>query len=121
MNFLQKVKCNSTYTVVCSDSNVIIAFGTRYGIPEFHFNEVPPTPQTPSTFSQIGNNTAAFTNFLTSVYKSETMLDPTELLGLYSSADLLEKGIYVKLVDVFPLQHSILVWVDTTTPLKASG
>lgn len=117
---LQKVKCSPTYTVTCTESNVIIAWGTRYGIPEFHFNEVPPTPQTPSTFSQIGNNTAAFTNFLTSVYKSEAMLDPTELLGLYASNDLLDKGIYMKLVDVFPLQHSILVWVDTTTPLKTS-
>jgi NIMA (never in mitosis gene a)-related kinase 8 len=104
------VKCNITYTVVCTDSNVVMAFGTRYGIPEFNFSEVPPTPRTPSTFSQFGNNTAAFTNFLTSVYKSESMVDPTELLG-----------IYLKLIDVFPLQHSILVWVDTTTPLKASN
>jgi NIMA (never in mitosis gene a)-related kinase len=48
------------------------------------------------------------------------MVDPTELLGLYASSDLVDKGIYLKLIDVFPLQHSILVWVDTTTPLKAS-
>jgi NIMA (never in mitosis gene a)-related kinase 8 len=115
------VKCNITYTVVCTDSNVVMAFGTRYGIPEFNFSEVPPTPRTPSTFSQFGNNTAAFTNFLTSVYKSESMVDPTELLGLYASSDLVDKGIYLKLIDVFPLQHSILVWVDTTTPLKASN
>lgn len=100
---------------------MIVGWGTRYGIPEFHFNEVPPTPHTPSSFSHIGNNTAAFTNFLTSVYKSETMLEPTELLGLYSSNEHLEKGIYLKLVDVFPLQHSILVWVDTTTPLQTSN
>ena len=99
-----------------------MAFGTRYGIPEFHFNEVPPTPRTPSSFSQFGNNTAAFTNFLTSVYKSESMVDCTELLGLFSSADLLDKGVFLKLVDVFPLQRdSILVWVDTTTPLKNSN
>lgn len=114
----QRVKCTSTFTIASTDMNVIVAFGTRYGIPEFHFNEVPPTPNSPSSFAQIGNNTAAFTNFLTSVYKSETMLEPTELLGLYSSAELLEKGIYLKLLDVFPLQHSVLVWVDTTSPLK---
>lgn len=99
-----------------------MAFGTRSGIPEFQFNEVQPrTPQTPSSFSQIGNNTAAFTNFLTSVYKSETLLEPVELLGVYSSSEMLDKGIYMKLVDVFPLQHSILVWVDTTTPLRNSN
>lgn len=115
------MKCCSTYTVAFTNNNVMIGWGTRYGIPEFHFNEVPPTPHTPSTFSQIGNNTAAFTNFLTSVYKSETMLEATELLGLYASDDLLEKGIHLILADVFPLQHSILVWVDTTAPLKNSN
>lgn len=115
------MKCNSTYTIVSTDTNVILAWGTRYGIPEFHYNEVPPTPNTPSTFSQIGNNTAAFTSFLTSVYKSEMMLEPTELLGLYSSSEQLEKGIYLKLIDVFLLQHSVLVWIDTTTPLKTSS
>lgn len=117
---LQKVKCNPTSTFICTDSNVILSWGTRYGIPEFHFNEVPPTPKTPSTFSQIGNNTAAFTNFLTSVYKSETLLEATDVLGLYSSSDLLDQGIFLKLVDIFPLQHSSLVWVDTTTPIKSS-
>lgn len=114
------MKCNPTSSFICTDSNVILFFGTRFGIPEFHFNEVPPTPKTPSTFSQIGNNTAAFTNFLTSVYKSETLLEATEILGLYSSNDLLDQGIFLKLMDIFPLQHSSLVWVDTTTPLKTS-
>jgi NIMA (never in mitosis gene a)-related kinase 8 len=99
-----------------------MAFGTRYGIPEFNFNEVPPvTPRTPSSFSQFGNNTAAFTNFLTSVYKSESMINPTELLGLYSSSDLIDKGIWLKLIDVYPLQHSILIWINTTTPLRNSS
>lgn len=117
----QNVKCNATFTIVCTDTNVIIGWGTRYGIPEFHFNEAPPTPNTPSNFSQMGNNTAAFTNFLTSVYKSETMLEPKELLGLYSSDDHLDKGIFMKLMEVFLLQHSLLVWVDTTSPLKTSS
>jgi NIMA (never in mitosis gene a)-related kinase len=98
-----------------------MAFGTRYGIPEFQFNEIPRTPQTPSTFSLVGNNTAAFTNFLTSVYRSETLLDPVELLGVYSSNEMLDKGIFMKLIDIFPLHHGMLVWVDTTTPLKNSN
>lgn len=114
----QKVKCHPTYTLACTDTNVIIAFGTRQGIPEFQVDDI---PKTPSTFSQVGNNTAAFTNFLTSVYKSETILEPVELLGVYSSAEMLEKGIYMKLVDVFPLQYGVLVWVDTTSPLRNSN
>jgi NIMA (never in mitosis gene a)-related kinase 8 len=105
-----------------TDCNVVMAFGTRSGLPEFHFNEIPPTPATSrSSFSQISNNTVAFTNFLTSVYKSETILEPIELLGLFSSPEMIDKGIYMKLVEIFPLQHSILVWIDTTTPLKLSN
>jgi len=96
-----------------------MAFGTRHGIPEFHVDSE--VPKTPSTFSQIGNNTAAFTNFLTSVYKSETLLEPVELLGVYSSSDMLEKGIFMKLVDIYPLHYGVLVWVDTTTPLRTSN
>lgn len=98
-----------------------MAYGTRYGIPEFQFNDVPRTPQTPSSFSQVGNNTAAFTNFLTSVYRSELLLEPVELLGVYSSNEMLGKGIHMKLVDIFPLYHGILVWIDTTTPIKNSN
>lgn len=104
-----------------TDCNVVMAFGTRSGIPEFHFNEIPPTPTTSSSFSQISNNTVAFTNFLTSVYKSETILEPIELLGLFSSSEMLEKGIFMKLNEILPLQHSILVWIDTTNPLKVSN
>jgi NIMA (never in mitosis gene a)-related kinase 8 len=89
-------------------------FGTRYGFPV----EV---PQTPSTFSQIGNNTAAFTNFLTSVYKSEEILQPLELLGVYSSTEMLQKGIFMKLCDIFPLQHGILVWVDSNSPIRTTS
>ena len=53
----------------------------RYGIPDI--NEPPLTPQSSAVanFSNIGNSTAAFTNFLTSVYKSEVLLNPTEILG----------------------------------------
>ncbi|CAG9804191.1 unnamed protein product [Chironomus riparius] len=117
--FIHKVKCNPTYTLACNDTNVIMAFGTRQGIPEFQVDSE--VPKTPSTFSQIGNNTAAFTNFLTSVYKSETLLEPVELLGVYSSTEMLEKGIFMKLVDIYPLHYGVLVWVDTTTPLRTSN
>lgn len=108
------MKCNPTYTAFCTDTNVIMAFGTRYGISA-------EAPQTPSSFSLIGNNTAAFTNFLTSVYKSEEILEPEELLGVYSSNELVQKGIFMKLADIFPLQHGMLVWVDTNTPIKTSN
>lgn len=105
-----------------TDCNVVMTFGTRFGIPEFHFNEIPPTPEIPtSSFSQFSNDTVAFTNFLTSVYKREMILEPTPLLGLYSSPEMLQNGIYMKFVDIFPLQHSLLVWIDTTTPLRITN
>lgn len=89
-----------------------MSFGTRYGFPV-------DVPQTPGSFSQVGNNTASFTNFLASVYKSEEILEPVEVLGVYSSHEMLQGGIYMKLVDIFPLQHGTLVWVDTNTPIRA--
>lgn len=89
---------------------------------------------------ELGNSTAAFTNFLASVYKSELVLEPQDILAwvvmfhliwcnkierfnafrLYSSPEQLDKGYYVVVNDIFPLPHSVLVLVDTTTPLIAS-
>lgn len=89
-----------------------MAFGTRYGFPA-------DVPQTPGSFSHVGNTTAAFTNLLASVYRSEDILEPIEVLGVYSSQEMLQSGIYMKLVDIFPLQHGTLVWVDTNTPIRA--
>lgn len=113
--------CYNTYTAVISDCNVLLIFGTRLGIPEFQINEIPPTPDQAASFTQISNNTIAFTNFLTSVYRRETITEPKELLGLYSSPEMLKKGIYMKFQDILPLEHSILISIDTTAPLRISN
>ncbi|XP_029725485.2 serine/threonine-protein kinase Nek8 [Aedes albopictus] len=104
--FITKIKCLSTYVVATSDDNCVLFWGTRLGIPETdinaslentsnnnHPNRVPES-------SSIGNSTAAFTNFLTSVYKYETFLDPIDILALYSSKQQQDKGSFVKLVDI---------------------
>ncbi|KAL5281254.1 hypothetical protein ACFFRR_004955 [Megaselia abdita] len=124
--YITKVKCTSEYTVVASDENTLIFWGTRYGIPEndFSLNNMRRYSQNllkesmqKSTDLEIGNNTAAFTNFLTSVYKAEAILKPSEILALYSSEEQLDMGNCVVLKEFYPLHHSILVLVDTTCPL----
>lgn len=40
---------------------------------------------------------------------------------MFASSKNLQKEIYIKLMDVVPLPHSILVWVDTTTPLVTTN
>lgn len=126
--YITKVKCTSEYTVVTSDENTLIFWGTRYGIPEndFSLNDMRRYSQNLLKESiqrsadvnlEVGNNTAAFTNFLTSVYKAEAILKPTEILALYASEDQLEQGNCVVLKEFYPLHHSILVLVDTTCPL----
>ncbi|CAO1402354.1 unnamed protein product [Diamesa serratosioi] len=112
--YITQIKCHPTYNLVCTDTNCILFWGMRYGIPDL--NE-PPQSTAVEHFSHIGNSTAAFTNFLTTVYKSEFLFNPTEIFGMYASDKNLQKGIYIKLKEVLPLTHSILVWIDTTTPL----
>lgn len=90
---------------MCSDDNVISFWGTRNGIPEMGSSmlvqdsevnthelgyliincniiciTIPKEPQSQVDL-ELGNNTAAFTNFLASVYKSELILEPQDLLG----------------------------------------
>lgn len=128
--YVIKAKCTSEYTVVASDENTLIFWGTRFGIPETDFSlnnirrysenmiqESSQKMKTPDNNLEMGNNTAAFTNFLTSVYKAETILKPIEILALYSSDDQIKMGNCVMLKDFYPLQHSILVLIDTTSPL----
>ncbi|KAI8118222.1 hypothetical protein FF38_08544 [Lucilia cuprina] len=122
--YIVKCKCNDQCCIVSSDNHVITFWGTRNGIPEIaegSSTDIQETEvqQQPMDL-ELGNNTAAFTNFLASVYKSELVLDPQDILGLYSSREQLEKGFYVVVNDIFPLPHSVLVLVDTTTPLIAS-
>ncbi|XP_037947349.1 serine/threonine-protein kinase Nek8 [Teleopsis dalmanni] len=122
--FIVKCKCNDQCSIVVSEDHVITFWGKRNGIPDFgeerkeeKENELPDNTQNDT---ELGNNTAAFTNFLASVYKSELILEPLDLLALYSSSDQCEKGYYVEVKDIHPLPYSILVLVDTTTPLISS-
>lgn len=78
------MKCASTYAIVCCDENVISFWGTRYGIPQKPDNlssGYNSSSSTKPTEFDIGNSTAAFTNFLTSVYKAEKILDPIDILA----------------------------------------
>ncbi|XP_058456918.1 serine/threonine-protein kinase Nek8 [Malaya genurostris] len=117
--FITKIRSFPTYAVTSTDDNCVVFWGTRLGTPDTDIN-VSSNPassnQLPENTS-IGNSTAAFTNFLTSVYKYESILDPIDILALYSSNTQQEKGRYVKLVDIQPLLHSVLIAVDTTCPL----
>ncbi|CAD7092523.1 unnamed protein product [Hermetia illucens] len=123
---IKHVRCCNSYTVVTSEDNIISFWGTRYGIPDYNFqlendfNDGQPQPNTSAAFD-VGNSTTAFTNFLTSVYKSELVSDPIDILALHSSKEQLSKGYYVRVGNVYPLPHSILVAVDTTTPLVSSN
>uniref|UniRef100_A0A1B0DJM5 non-specific serine/threonine protein kinase n=1 Tax=Phlebotomus papatasi TaxID=29031 RepID=A0A1B0DJM5_PHLPP len=103
--FIVRVRCTSTGSVVFSDDNVVSFWGTRFGVPTENF---PDTLTTDSDY-RLGGNTAAFTNFLVAVYKSELILDPIDILALYSSPEQLSKGHYVKIGDIVPLQHSTLI------------
>ncbi|XP_019892346.2 serine/threonine-protein kinase Nek8 [Musca domestica] len=122
--YIMKCKCNDQCSVVCSDDNVITFWGTRNGIPGISEGSLADEQETELQQHQmdleLGNSTAAFTNFLASVYKSELVLEPQDILALYSSPEQLDKGYYVIVNDIFPLPHSVLVLVDTTTPLIAS-
>ncbi|CAD6991970.1 unnamed protein product [Ceratitis capitata] len=112
-------QCNDQGTIVTSQDNVITFWGTRNGIPEFgdcNFDE----GCNQNINSEVGNSTVAFTNFLASVYKSELLLEPVDLLALYASKEQGQKGYYITVNNVYLLAHSVLVLVDTTTPLVSS-
>ncbi|XP_036233280.2 serine/threonine-protein kinase Nek8 isoform X1 [Bactrocera oleae] len=115
-------KCNDQGTIVTSKDNFITFWGTRNGIPGFgesNFNTLQGHNQN-STNSDVNNSTVAFTNFLASIYKSELLLKPVDLLSLYASQEQREKGYYIELNNIYLLPHSVLVLVDTTTPLVSS-
>ncbi|XP_058123307.1 serine/threonine-protein kinase Nek8 [Anopheles ziemanni] len=120
--FIVNVKTSQTYTVATTDDNCVVLWGTRMGTPDDG------TGNTSDTFDRnnnaerpclatIANNTVALANILTSIYKHETILDPTDILALYTSKDQQDRDLYVKLLDVHPLPHSILVLVKTNCPL----
>lgn len=85
--YIKRVQCSPTYSVVFSDDNVITLWGTRSGIPDksedvSRIDNKKNLEQSdkPTSF-ELGNSTAAFTNFLASVYKSEIILDPIDVLA----------------------------------------
>lgn len=116
--FFQKVKCHATYTVAATQDQLVIFWGTRYGVPEA--NDSGFSSSGSPNFAVVANSTSAVTSLLASVYKSEMVLAPKEILGLYASKQQLEKGYYIKLDDFIPLQHSVLILVETTTPLVSA-
>ncbi|XP_017488086.1 PREDICTED: serine/threonine-protein kinase Nek8-like, partial [Rhagoletis zephyria] len=114
-------KCNDQGTLVTSDDNVITFWGTRNGIPEFEDGNFDKLQLGGEGFdSEIGNNTVAFTNFLASVYKSELLLEPVDILALHTSEEQRQKGYFIQVNNIYILPHSVLVMVDTTTPLVSS-
>ncbi|KAL7728211.1 hypothetical protein ACLKA6_005628 [Drosophila palustris] len=120
--YIVNANCNDQCTIVASEDNIISVWGTRNGLPEIGSSSSGLGLEvcTPNTELELGNNTAAFTNFLASVYKSELIMEPVDILALYSSKEQCERGYYVQVADIFPLAHSVLVMVETTTPLISS-
>ncbi|XP_053663581.1 serine/threonine-protein kinase Nek8 [Anopheles marshallii] len=119
--YVLNVKCSQTYTVATTDDNCVVLWGTRIGTPEGNEDSCGSigknnNGQRPS-LTTVANSTTALANILTSLYKHETILDPIDVLALYSSQQQQSVGSYVKLLDVHPLQHSILVLVETNCPL----
>ena len=82
---MQKIQCHSTYCLACTDYNSIVFWGTRYGIPDVSESQAGVSTVSLNAandqFGNLGNSTAAFTHFLTSVYKSELILEPIEILA----------------------------------------
>ncbi|XP_068153603.1 serine/threonine-protein kinase Nek8 [Drosophila tropicalis] len=121
--YIVKANCSDQCTIVASEDNIITVWGTRNGLPEIgssHSGLGLEVCTPPPLEIELGNNTAAFTNFLASVYKSELILEPVDILALYSSKEQCDRGYYVQVHDVYPLGHCVLILVDTTTPLIAS-
>ncbi|XP_058828425.1 serine/threonine-protein kinase Nek8 [Topomyia yanbarensis] len=117
--FITSIKCFPTYAVATTDDNCVVFWGTRLGIPETDIN-VSSNPNSSNRVTEntsIGNSTAAFTNFLTSVHRYESILDPIDILALHSSKEQQAKGSFVKLACIQPLLHSVLIVVDTTCSL----
>jgi len=80
---IQKANCSDQCTIVASEDNIITVWGTRNGLPGIGSSNCGLGLEmcTPNTELELGNNTAAFTNFLASVYKSELILEPVDILA----------------------------------------
>ncbi|XP_050073943.1 serine/threonine-protein kinase Nek8 [Anopheles maculipalpis] len=119
--YVLNVKCSQTYTVATTDDNCVLLWGTRLGTPDSNEESSGSrgrnTNEQRPSLATVANSTTALANILTSLYKHETILNPADVLALYSSKQQQSVGSYVKLLDVHPLQHSILVLVETNCPL----
>lgn len=43
------------------------------------------------------------------------------IYSVFSSEEQISQGYYINISDIYPLHHSILVLVDTTTPLATNS
>lgn len=79
------VQCYTTYTIATTDDNCVIFWGTRFGIPNYEEDgDDDLSEQRRPKLQQMemwGNSTTAFTNFLASIYKTETIYDPVDILA----------------------------------------
>lgn len=84
--FITSIKTHSTYTLGITDDNHILFWGTRFGIPAGEDD----TDDMKNDLQSMGNSTTAFTNFLASVYKAETIVSPIDVLAYVFFSYLIE-------------------------------
>uniref|UniRef100_A0A182QRM4 non-specific serine/threonine protein kinase n=1 Tax=Anopheles farauti TaxID=69004 RepID=A0A182QRM4_9DIPT len=84
--FVMSVKCCQTYTIATTDDNCVVLWGTRMGTSEdnedasFSSHGRNNNRERPSLTS-VANSTTALANILSSIYKHETILEPTDVLA----------------------------------------
>ncbi|XP_049542781.1 serine/threonine-protein kinase Nek8 [Anopheles darlingi] len=129
--YIVSVRCSDTYTVAITEDNCVVLWGTRMGTSDtaadgvINNNSLRTGPNRVKqhdgeSLATYANSTAALTEILTSIYKQETIFTPSDVLALYSSKEQQHLGSYVKLLDVHPLQHSLLVLIETNCPMVST-
>uniref|UniRef100_A0A182IUM1 non-specific serine/threonine protein kinase n=1 Tax=Anopheles atroparvus TaxID=41427 RepID=A0A182IUM1_ANOAO len=83
--YVVNVKASQTYTVATTDDNCVVLWGTRMGTSERVEDTTGASDRNHNTerpcLATIANSTVALANILTSIYKHETILDPTDVLA----------------------------------------
>ncbi|XP_050092381.1 serine/threonine-protein kinase Nek8 isoform X2 [Anopheles aquasalis] len=127
--YIVSVQCSETYTVAITEDNCVVLWGTRMGTPDTAADgaNIGNSLRTGHTrlkqqhdeecLAGYANSTAALTEILTTIYKQETIFTPSDVLAVYSSKEQQHLGSYVKLLEVHPLQHSLLVLIETNSPM----
>ncbi|XP_035788563.1 serine/threonine-protein kinase Nek8-like [Anopheles albimanus] len=126
--YILSVRCSDTYTVAITEDNCVVLWGTRMGTPDtaadganignsLRSGHTKLKQHGDDSLAAYANSTAALTEILTTIYKQETIFTPSDVLALYSSKEQQQLGSYVKLLDVHPLQHSLLVLIETNCPM----